>query len=121
MKLNAHTLLPVLIMLGGGMAVGSIHNAMSHGRIDAAFGYIALVLLLLMFLAGLGLLRYYDDRASGKYGIALGLALFIAVMGIINAATTPTWEAMLFHEYLLPITGVLQTIKLFTERSSAGS
>ena len=95
MKLNAHTLLPVLIMLGGGMAVGSIHNAMSHGRIEGAFGYTALAILFLMFLAGLGLLRYYDDRASGKYGIALGLALFVAIMGIINVASTPTWDAML--------------------------
>lgn len=118
MKFNANSLLPILIVLGGGMATGSLHNAMARGRIGAPIGYIFILLTVMMFLAGFVILWHYDGTVS--YRLALGCAIFVAFLGIFNVVTTlsdPNALSMLFHEYLNPIVGVLQVGKLLTERS----
>ncbi len=58
MKLHWHSILPFSIVLGGGMAVGSLHNAMARGVIPAPMGYVFIGLTILDLLAGLILARY---------------------------------------------------------------
>ncbi len=122
MKLNSNTILPILITLGGGMAIGSLHNAMARGRIPSPIGYVFIASVFLVFVGGLMILSHYQDKSATNHRTALIWAIVVAVLGILNVLTTlsdPNAASMLFHEYLIPITGLLQTGKLFTERSSA--
>lgn len=118
MKLNKDTILPILIILGGGMATGSLHNAMVRGRIGAPIGYIFIALTALIFIGGFIILWRYDGSVSRR--TALIWAVVIAALGVLNVVTTlsdPNAASMLFHEYLNPIAGVLQLGKLLTERT----
>jgi len=121
MKLHWHSILPFGMVLGGGMAVGSLHNAMARDVIPAPMGYIFIAIVFLDIVAGLILSRYYEGLPAVGYWGALGWAGFVAFTGVFNVVTTlsaPTVAPLLFHEYLLPVVGTLQVIKLLVERFS---
>lgn len=120
MRFNKDTILPILIALGGAMAVGSLHNATARGRIGVPIGYFFIASTLLFFIAGLAILWHYDGGTVG-YRAAFGWTTYVAVIGIINIVTTladPSAASMLFHEYLNPVASVLQLGKLLMERQS---
>lgn len=124
MKLHWHSILPFGMVLGGGMAVGSLHNAMARGVIPSPMGYIFIALVFFDIVAGLILSRYYEGLPSVGYWGALGWAGYVAFIGIVNVVTTlsaPTVDPMLFHEFLLPVVGTLQVIKLLVEKFSGAS
>jgi len=121
MKLHWHSILPFCIVLGSGMAVGSLHNAMSRDTIDAPFGYLLIAYVFVGLVAGLILARYYEGLSAPGYGGALGWAGFVAFGGIANILSTEDLSTFLFHEYLLPIVGVLQVGKLLTEKLAGSS
>lgn len=121
--MNRNTVLPILLTLAGGMAVGSIHNGQSRGALPALttpFGIFLIVSVLLIFVAGIVLLRYYDRPGSVTFRSALifaGLALFFELM---NAGATLAegngLAGWLFHEYLGAVVAVLQFGKLLVEK-----
>ncbi len=126
--MNRHTLLPILLTLAGGMAVGSIHNAQSRGALaglTTPFGLVFILLALIIFVAGLVLLRYYDHPGSVTFSVAMvfaGLAL-LGELGnfAANVAEPGGLGRMLFHEYLGLVVAVLQFGKLLWERGKSRS
>ncbi|MDE3090693.1 MAG: hypothetical protein KGJ80_15065 [Chloroflexota bacterium] len=121
--MNRNTILPILLTLAGGMAVGSIHNAQSRGALPGVTTPMGLVLILatlLLFVIGLVLLRYYDRPGSITFGVAMGCASVALFLELGNMATTVMTEGsfagMLFHEYLGLVVAVLQFVKLLWER-----
>ena len=124
MKLHWHSILPFCFVLGGGMAIGNVHSAMSRGAIPSPMGYIFMGITFLSILAGLTLSRYYEGLPSVGYWGAFGCAAYVMVFGIIDIASTlsnPVVVPILFHEYLLPIAAALQVIKLLFEKSTGTS
>lgn len=123
--MNRQTILPILLTLAGGMAVGSIHNAQMRGALPGLttpFGLTLIVLTAFVFIAGLVLLRYYDHPGSIKFGVALGAGSTALALELVNLATTLVGEGSLarwlFHEYLGLGVAVLQFVKLLWERRS---
>ena len=121
--MNRHTILPILLTLAGGMAVGSIHNAQSRALlpgITTPFGAFLILAVLLVFTAGLVLLRYYDRPGSVKFSVALGFASLALVLELMNTATNladgGSLTGWLFHEYLGLIAAVLLFAKLLLEK-----
>lgn len=105
------------------MAVGSIHNGQSRGSLPALttpFGLILIVSVLLIFAAGLVLLRYYDRPGSVTYRSAVGFASVALFFELLNLATTlgggGSLAGWLFHEYLGFVVAILQFAKLLIER-----
>ncbi|VAW32119.1 hypothetical protein MNBD_CHLOROFLEXI01-124 [hydrothermal vent metagenome] len=121
MKFHWHSILPFGIILAGGMAVGSLHNAISRDVIPVPIGSIFILLSFFNIIVGLILSRYYEGLPSVGYWGAFGLAAYVAFGGIFNIVTTPELDSLLFHEYLLPIVGILQVIKLLVEKFSKTS
>ncbi len=124
--LNRNTILPVLLMLAGGMAVGSIHNAQMRGNlpgVTTSFGLILIVTTVLVFIAGLVLLRYYDRPGSITFGVALGFGSAALAVELLNLATSlvggGTLAGWLFHEYLGLAVAILQFSKLLLEKRVA--
>ena len=121
--MNRNTILPILLTLAGGMAVGSIHNAQSRGvlpGISTPFGVFLILAVLLIFLSGLVLLRYYDRPGSVKFGAALGFASLALVLELMNGATSLMdgggLAGWLFHEYLGVVVSILLFAKLLFEK-----
>ena len=123
--MNRQTILPILLTLAGGMAVGSLHNAQMRGAmpgLTTPFGLILIVTTVLVFTAGLVLLRYYDRPGSVAFGLAMGFASVALLMELGNLATTlmdkGSLTGWLFHEYLGLTVASLQFVKLLWERRS---
>jgi len=119
MKLHVHSILPFLIVISGGMGIGSLHNAMARSVIGPVVGYIFIGAALLELLTGLAMSRYYEGLPSIGYWGAVGLTAFVFAGGMFNIITTlsaPTPDPMLFHEYLGPVAGGLQLVKLLVEK-----
>lgn len=123
MKHLGALLLPFFIILAGGMAVGSIHNAQMREAMPGIFtvmGAIFILFSLLELLMGLLLWRYYEKLPPFGWFAAVMASVFVIVIGAINMLTTlqaeGTLAGWLFHEYLGPIAGVAQLIKLLIER-----
>ena len=120
--MNRNTILPILLTLAGGMAVGSIHNAQSRGAVPGLttpLGWFLIVTTLLLFAFGLVLLRYYDRPGSIKYSVALtcaSIALFFELGNLGMSASDGSIASMLFHEYMGPVVAVLLFGKLLLER-----
>jgi hypothetical protein len=123
--MNRQTILPILLTLAGGMALGSLHNAQMRGALPGlttAFGLILIVTTVIVFIAGLVLLRYYDRPGSVTFGAALALGSLALLMELSNLATTlmdkGSLTGWLFHEYLGLTVASLQFVKLLWERLS---
>ncbi|MBI3960723.1 MAG: hypothetical protein HY328_18080 [Chloroflexi bacterium] len=121
--MNRNTILPILLTLAGGMAVGSIHNGQSRGALPAIttpFGIFLLVTVLLIFVAGLVLLRYYERPGSVRFPMALGFASLALLLELMNTGATLAegngLAGWLFHEYLGLVVAVLQFGKLLIEK-----
>ena len=121
--MNRNIILPVLLTLAGGMAIGSIHNAQMRGGLPGLttpFGLILIVTTVLVFMAGLVLLRYYDHPGSLKFGVALGFCSAALAVELLNLVTTlmdgGSLSGWLFHEYLGLAAAILQFVKLLVER-----
>lgn len=115
-------LLPFLIILAGGMAVGSIHNAQMRDvipGITTPMGAILIGLSFVQLIVGLLLWRYYERLSPLNWLGAVVASVFVIILGVLNAVTTiqaeGSLDGWLFHEYLGPVVGLLQLIKLFME------
>ena len=123
--MNRKTILPFLLTLAGGMAVGSIHNAQMRGGLPGLTTPLGLFLIggsFLIFVAGLVLLRYYDRPGSLSWGAALGFGGIALLVELGNLASTLSGKGSLagwlFHEYLGLAAAILQFVKLLRERRS---
>lgn len=123
--MNRQTILPILLTLAGGMAIGSLHNAQMRGALPGLttpFGLILIVTTVLIFIAGLVLWRYYDRPGSVTFGMAMGFGSVALLMELGNLASTladkGSLAGWLFHEYLGLVVASLQFVKMLWERLS---
>jgi hypothetical protein len=86
------------------------------------FGLTLIVTTVIVFIAGLVLLRYYDRPGSVTFGTALGFGSLALILELGNLATTlmdkGSLTGWLFHEYLGLTVASLQFVKLWWERRS---
>jgi len=105
MKLHSHSILPFCFVLGGGMAIGNVHSAMSRGVIPSPMGYIFMSITFLSILAGLTLSRYYEGLPSVGYWGAFGCAVYVMVFGIVDIASSLSQKPS-HHERPEPVIGL---------------
>lgn len=121
--MNRHLILPFLLILAGGMGIGSVHNSQARGAMDGFFtpsGFILIAVISLIFLSGFVVFRFYDHPGGISWGWATAAAAVGFVLGALNLIGTlldvGNLSGWLFHEYLGFIVATLMLAKILSER-----
>ncbi|MCX7643834.1 MAG: hypothetical protein N2Z62_00890 [Rhodobacteraceae bacterium] len=118
-------ILPLLLALAGGMAVGSIHNAQMRDAlpgIATPTGFLLIALSLILFLSGIWILLRIAGGARGGATLLVP-ALVAAAIELLNLGLTlaeaGSLGGWLFHEYLGLGAALLLVAQLLLDRGRA--
>ena len=123
MKNLYRQILPLAIILSGGMGIGSIHNAQARGAMpgfSTVPGFLIILAVIIIFTLGLLVYRYTENLSPLKWRGAAIASFFIAFLEIGNLGSTLQAEGSidgwLFHEYLGLVAGILLFVQILFEK-----
>ncbi len=123
MKNLYRQILPLAIILTGGMGIGSIHNAQMRDVMPGFLtvpGFLIMLAVIVIFTLGLLIYRYTENLSPLKWRGAAIASFVIAFLEIGNLVSSlqidGSLAGWLFHEYVGLVAGVLLFVQIILEK-----